>query len=239
MGQAIVDLGRLSRESVGVFGWLDTTPPIVVHLGWGAMLCVLLALGFLLGRRFERRLLGAIGLGVLGTEVAEREPESSPRSRRLTELARVQDVARTPPRAAFVVDLAVDVDLAQVGIGNVGRVADRTDLTALEPHRGVAEVPNRRQGVGHDDDRLPCVAQVGHPFEALALELLVADRQHLVDEQHVGIDVDRHREAEAHIHARRVVLHRRVDEALEPGEAHDVIEALVELASSTARGARR
>jgi hypothetical protein len=66
IGQAVVDLGRLSRESVGVFGWLDTTPPIVVHLGWGAMLCVLVALGFLLGRRFDRRLLGAIGVGGLG-----------------------------------------------------------------------------------------------------------------------------------------------------------------------------
>jgi hypothetical protein len=45
-------------------------------------------------------------------------------------------------------------------------------------------------------------------------EALVADRQHLVDQQHVGIDVDGHGEAEAHVHAGRVGLDRRVDEVL-------------------------
>ena len=50
--------------------------------------------------------------------------------------------------------------------------------------------------------------------EALVGEALVADGQHLVDQQHVGIDVDRHGEPEAHVHARRVGLDRRVDELL-------------------------
>ena len=48
--------------------------------------------------------------------------------------------------------------------------------------------------------------------EALVGEALVADREHLVDEQHVGIDVDRHGEPEPHVHAGRVGLDRRVDE---------------------------
>src|SRR6185369_16798847 len=37
------------------------------------------------------------------------------------------------------------------------------------------------------------------------------------------------REPEPHVHARRVVLNRRVDERLEPGEPDDVVEAGVEL----------
>ena len=65
-----------------------------------------------------------------------------------------------------------------------------------------------------------------HAVEALALERLVADREHLVDEQHVGIDVDGDCEAEAHVHARRVVLHLLVDEPLELGELDDVVEPL-------------
>ena len=60
-------------------------------------------------------------------------------------------------------------------------------------------------------------------------EALVADRQHFVDEQHVGVDVDGHGEAEAHVHARRVGLDRRVDEVLQLGELDDLVEALLDL----------
>ena len=45
-------------------------------------------------------------------------------------------------------------------------------------------------------------AELGELVEALVREAFVADRQHFVDEQHVGIDVNRHGEAKAHVHAR-------------------------------------
>ena len=57
------------------------------------------------------------------------------------------------------------------------------------------------------------------------MNAFVADGEHLVDEQHVGIDVNRHREAEPHVHAGRVGLHRRVDEVLQLGELDDLVEA--------------
>ena len=81
---------------------------------------------------------------------------------------------------------------------------------------------------------LPCAPEVGELLHALLLELRVADREHLVDQQDVGVDVDRHREAEAHVHARRVVLHRLVDELLEPGEVDDLVEPRVDLPLATA-----
>ena len=86
---------------------------------------------------------------------------------------------------------------------------------------------------------LPLRSQLGELLDAAALELGVADREHLVDEQDVGIDVDRDGEAEPHVHARRVVLHRRVDELLEPGELDDLVEARVELLLARARGSTR
>ena len=61
-------------------------------------------------------------------------------------------------------------------------------------------------------------------------EALVADREHFVDEQHVGIDVNRDGESEPHVHAGRVGLHRRVDELLQLGELDDLVEALLNLA---------
>ena len=99
----------------------------------------------------------------------------------------------------------------------------------LEQRDLVAEVPDRPERVRHDHDGLAAVLELGELLGAPALELLVADREHLVDEEDVRIHVDRDREAEPHVHARRVVLHRRVDEVLEPGEPDDVVEARVEL----------
>ena len=65
MAQAIGDLGRLGRESVGVFGWLDTTPPRVVHVGWATMVCAMIAAAGVLGRRFDRLVLAIIGAGTV------------------------------------------------------------------------------------------------------------------------------------------------------------------------------
>ena len=84
--------------------------------------------------------------------------------------------------------------------------------------------------MGDEHDRLAAAAELADLVQALAREGLVAHGQHLVDEQHVGVDVDGHREAEAHVHARGVGLDRRVDEALQLGEGHDLVEALLDLA---------
>ena len=88
----------------------------------------------------------------------------------------------------------------------------------------VAEVADLAEPVRDEHDRATVLAEVGDLLSALALEVLVADREHLVDDEDVRVDVDGDGEAEPHVHARRVVLHRRVDEALEPGELDDLVE---------------
>ena len=76
-----------------------------------------------------------------------------------------------------------------------------------------------------EHDRAAVASELLDLLGAPPLEALVADGEHLVDEQDLGLDVGGDGEAEAHEHARRVVLHRRVDELLEPGELDDVVEA--------------
>jgi hypothetical protein len=66
-GQSVGDLGRLLRETVGVFGWLDAYPPLVVPLGWGALVVALTAVAVVVGRRSDRRVVGGVALGVVGT----------------------------------------------------------------------------------------------------------------------------------------------------------------------------
>ena len=78
-----------------------------------------------------------------------------------------------------------------------------------------------------EEDRLAAALELGELVEALVGEAFVADGEHFVDQQHLGIDVDRDGEAEPHVHAGGVGLHRRVDELLHLGELDDLVEALV------------
>ena len=84
--------------------------------------------------------------------------------------------------------------------------------------------------VAHEDDRLALLPEALERREALLLEGLVADGEHLVEQEDVEVDLDRDRVREPHLHARREVLQLLVDEALELGERDDLVEALLELA---------
>ena len=57
----------------------------------------------------------------------------------------------------------------------------------------------------------------------------VADREHLVDEQDLRLEVRRHGEGQPHVHAARVALDRRVEELLDLGERDDLVELAVDL----------
>ena len=72
----------------------------------------------------------------------------------------------------------------------------------------------------------PGIGDLRHAVEAARLELGVADRQHLVDHQDLGLEMRRHREGEPDIHADRVALDRRVEELLDAGEGDDLVEAV-------------
>ena len=65
---------------------------------------------------------------------------------------------------------------------------------------------------------------------ALLLEALVADGEHLVEQQDVEVDLDRDRVREPHLHPRGVVLQLLVDEPLQLGERDDLVVATLELA---------
>ena len=106
----------------------------------------------------------------------------------------------------------------------------RPDAAVVDPQRLVAEALDQTERVRHEQDCLPAAPELGELVEALVGESLVADREHLVHEQHVGIDVNRHGEPEPHVHAGRVRLHRRVDELAQLGELDDLVEALLDLA---------
>ena len=84
--------------------------------------------------------------------------------------------------------------------------------------------------MGDEDDRLAFGFHLVEGVGALLLEGGVADRQHLVDQQHVGVGLHHHREGEPHQHPRGVVLQLQVGEFLQLGELDDRVLAAAHLA---------
>ena len=72
----------------------------------------------------------------------------------------------------------------------------------VEHHDPVADLAGQVGAVGDEQDRLALLLDLLDAVEALLLEDLVADGEHLVDQQDVGVDVDGHGEAQPHVHAR-------------------------------------
>src|SRR3954466_14862216 len=118
------------------------------------------------------------------------------------------------------------VEAQRVGGGPV-----EGDRARVEDDDALARALDERRVVGDEHERRAALDLLGDPRLALALEGLVADGQHLVDEQHVGVEVRGDREAEPHEHAARVRLDRDVDEVAELGEGDDVVDARRDLVS--------
>ena len=80
----------------------------------------------------------------------------------------------------------------------------------------------------------PCPSHVAHLPETLPLERGVAHGQDLVDDEDLRLEMGGHRKGQAHVHAARVALHRRVDELADLGERDDLVELSVDLGLSHA-----
>ena len=119
------------------------------------------------------------------------------------------------------------------------RRAVELELPVAQQHRTLAEPLDRRGVVRDEDDRAAALLELEDLAEALALELLVTDGEDLVEQEHIGLDVRSDREAEPHVHARRVRADRQVDEALELREGDDLVHQLADLRALEAVGSIR
>src|SRR3954469_8550590 len=62
------------------------------------------------------------------------------------------------------------------------------------------------------------------PGEALVLESAVPDREYLVEQEDLGIEMSGDREREPDVHPGRIPLDGDVDEVADPGEVDDLVE---------------
>src|SRR5207248_5304090 len=115
------------------------------------------------------------------------------------------------PGGAFLGVALLGEELVVAGERLLRRAVD-LDPALAKQHRALAE-PLDRGGVVRDvDDRPAALLELEDLREALALELLVPDREDLVEEENVGVDVRGDGEAESHVHAGGVGARREVDD---------------------------
>ena len=67
--EAAAHLPELLRQSIGVFGWLDTAMPALAYTAWRVMLIALIGLALLVGTRRERLVLLATTTAVLAATI--------------------------------------------------------------------------------------------------------------------------------------------------------------------------
>ena len=89
----------------------------------------------------------------------------------------------------------------QVALHHVLGFAVEQCLAAVEQQHRVAQAHHGGRVVRREQHGGAASPQRVEAREALALERLVAHRQHLVDHQHVGLDGERHRDRDAQQHA--------------------------------------
>ena len=110
---------------------------------------------------------------------------------------------------------------------------------AVVQHVGLRAEPHHRVGVmAHEQHRHPIVLHPAQLCHATRHEPRVADRQRFVDDEYLRIDVDRGGEREAHQHARRIRLHRHLEEVADVGKRQDAVVALCDLGIAQAEDPR-
>src|SRR5680860_836089 len=126
--------------------------------------------------------------------------------------------------AETLVVVAVIVVVVMEVLDALRNVAVEAELALLQDEHPVAELTYGAGGMADEEDRGAVLPDLTHPLLALPLERPVPHRQRLVGDEDVGLDVDRHRKAEAGLHAGAVVGYRGVQELAEVGEIDDLVE---------------
>ena len=99
----------------------------------------------------------------------------------------------------------------------------------IEQQAAGAETADGLEIMGDDDEGAARGDQLFDAVPGLELEGVVADRPDLVEEDHLGIEMDGHRQSQAQLHARGIMADGQIHEAVHLGEGDDVVIFLADL----------
>ena len=109
--------------------------------------------------------------------------------------------------AHFEVGFLIDQLALQVFTEDLDRLAGcgvGDHLAMVQHDRTVTHLTHQVGGVGDHQDGAAFFLELADTVEALALEDFVANSEHFVDQQHIGVEVHGHSEPETHVHPARV-----------------------------------
>ncbi len=106
----------------------------------------------------------------------------------------------------------------------------RVNQTAIVQHVGAsAESSERLEVMTHEQDRHSLVLQLAQLRHTARRESRVANRERFIDDENLGVDVDRNRERQPYEHAARVGLDRQIDELPDFRKGQDAIVSRINL----------
>ena len=126
--------------------------------------------------------------------------------------------------AQFMVNVS---DLAGLALGE--------DAAPLQQDCMVANRDDLIDAVADQQNRFSLLSEPPNAVEGLQAETRIADRQRFVDDEDIRVDRCRYREGQARLHPARIGAERLVDEFLELGEAHDLVQPRGDLGACQAQ----
>ena len=141
----------------------------------------------------------------------------------MTSLAPLRSVRCTPAGVRFSVGQREGRDHL---LQNLDGRADLAFLSFPQQQDAITELPHHARVMGDHDQRAPAPLELCNLVVALPLKTDVAHREHLVDQENLGLGVHRHREREAQLHTRAVGTQRRIDEVRDLGKSDDVVQSI-------------
>src|ERR1700693_4943605 len=87
-------------------------------------------------------------------------------------------------------------------------LSEKNNSSVFQEDRLVAQLADRLHAVAHQQDGAALARRFVDAFLALARERSITDREHLVDDHDVGLELGCDRECKPNLHAARIMLDR-------------------------------
>ena len=146
---------------------------------------------------------------------------------------RVKRASPDPLRCSIAVRSACEAEASakggQVRLNHCAGIAVFANRPFVDPDCARAQILDRGQIVRYEQDGAPAGMHVAHGPEAFLLKPGIANREHLIDQHHVGLQMGGYGKAQPQAHARGVSFHGCIEEPVHAGKVDDRIQPGIDL----------
>src|SRR5438046_691390 len=107
--------------------------------------------------------------------------------------------------------------------------------TIMKPNHRLAERPNGTRTMTYKKYRAAPTRYILHLAQTFLLETRVPNRQYLIHDENLRLQMSRDRERESNIHSTAVALHRCIEELFYLSKSDDLVKAFGDIVSGHAK----